>query len=135
MQSESLKPGLEAQVSETVTDSNTASAWGSGGLPVYATPAMIALMEKAAFAAVVPHLPAGWSTVGTEVNVRHLSATPLGMNVTARAKLLGVDGRALHFSVEAHDEAGKIGEGLHSRFVIEEEKFMAKTEGRAKNSG
>jgi len=130
MQSESLKPGLVAQASETVTDGNTAAALGSGGLPVYATPAMIALMEKAAFAAAAPHLPPGWSTVGTEVNVRHLSATARGMKVTARAELLSVDGRALHFSVAAHDEAGKIGEGEHSRFIVEKEKFMAKTESR-----
>ena len=128
--SEILKPGLEAQKTETVADRNTASAWGSGGLAVYATPAMITLMEAAALSAVDPHLPAGWSTVGTELNVRHLSATPLGMKVSAKAELISVDGRALSFNVEAFDEAGKIGEGTHSRFIVENIKFLAKTEGK-----
>ena len=125
-----LKPGLKAEISATVTEENTASAWGSGGLPVFASPAMIAFMEKAAHASVEPLLPAGWSTVGTELNIKHLSAPPLGMKVNARAELLGLEGRALSFKVEAFDEAGKIGEGSHSRFIIEIEKFMSRTEGK-----
>ena len=128
-----LKPGLGAEVSDTVKDSNSASAWGSGGLPVLATPAMIAYMEKAAHTAVDSLLPQGWSTVGTEVNIKHLSATPIGMKVTAKAELLTVDGRALSFKVEAFDEAGKIGEGSHNRFIIESEKFMSRTEKKGKN--
>jgi predicted thioesterase len=127
---ELLKSGLAAQMAVTVTDGNTASAWGSGGLPVYATPAMIALMEGAAFSAVQPLLPPPWSTVGTELSVKHLSATPAGMKVTARAELLSVEGRALKFKVEAFDEAGKIGEGIHQRFIVETEKFMAKAEAK-----
>jgi len=127
--SEILKPGLTAEKHDTVTDDKTAAAFGSGGIAVYATPAMIALMEGAAFSA-ADALPQGWSTVGTELNVRHLSATPLGMKVRARAELLGVDGRALSFKVEAFDEAGKIGEGTHGRFIIEVEKFLAKTESK-----
>ena len=86
---------------------------------------MIALMEGAALSA-VDALPQGWSTVGTELNVKHLSATPVGMKVYARAELLGIDGRALSFKVEAFDEASKIGEGTHGRFIIEVEKFLAK---------
>jgi len=125
-----IKPGVEAEKAETVTDKNTAAAWGSGGLDVYATPAMIALMECAAFSAVQTLLPSGWSTVGTELNVKHLSATPLDMKVSARAELLGIDGRALSYKVEAFDEAGKIGEGTHSRFIVEIEKFLAKVEGK-----
>ena len=129
---ETLTPGLSAEVEDTITEKNTASALGSGNLPVFATPAMLALMEKAALTAVDPLLPPGWSTVGTEINIKHLSATPLGMKVSARAELLGTDGRALSFKVEAFDEAGKIGEGSHSRFIIENEKFMAKTGGKGK---
>ena len=124
--SDILKPGITAERTETVTGENTASAYGSGGLEVYATPAMIALMEAAALSAVDPLLPAGWSTVGTELKVRHVSATPLHMTVFAKAELLGVDGRALSFKVEAFDEAGKIGEGEHDRFIVENEKFLAK---------
>ena len=127
-----LTPGLSAEVEDTVSEENTASALGSGGLPVFASPAMLALMEKAAHTSVDPLLPPGWSTVGTEANIKHLSATPLGMKVTARAELLAVDGRALSFKVEAFDEAGKIGEGSHSRFIIENAKFMAKTGGKGK---
>ena len=125
-----LKPGTEAQKAETVSDINTAAALGSGGFAVYSTPAMIALMERAAYSAVQAFLPAGWSTVGTELNVKHLSATPLGMRVYAKAELLNIDGRELSFKVEAFDEAGKIGEGVHTRFIIEVEKFMAKTGGK-----
>ena len=127
-----LKPGLEAQKTGMATDKNAASTFGSGGLNVYATPAMIALMEAAALSAVDPLLPAGWSTVGTELNVKHISATPLGMNVSARAELLSIDGRALSFKVEAFDEAGKIGEGVHGRFIIESEKFLKKTADKKK---
>jgi len=127
---EILKPGLEATKTETVTEKNVASIVGSGGLDVYATPAMIALMEISAFSAVAPYLPPPWSTVGTELNVKHLSATPKGMTVSARAELLGIEGRALSFKVEAFDEKGKIGEGLHQRFIVDMEKFMVKTEGK-----
>jgi len=125
-----LKPGLQAEKTETVTEKNTASALGSGGLVVYGTPAMITLMELTALSVTAPLLPPGWSTVGTELNIKHLSATPLGMKVSARAELLSIDGRALVFKVEAFDEAGKIGEGTHGRFVVENERFMAKTGGK-----
>jgi predicted thioesterase len=129
-----LKPGLASEKTETVNDRNIASTWGSGGLEVFATPAMIALMECAALSAVAPHLPQGWTTVGTELNVRHLASTPRGMTVSARAELAGVDGRAISFKVEAFDEAGKIGEGSHGRFIVECEKFMAKTESKRRTN-
>ena len=128
--SDILKPGLEAQKTDIVTDGNTAASWGSGGLEVYATPAMIALMEMTALSAVDPLLPPGWSTVGTELAIKHISATPRGMKVSAKAELLSINGRALSFRVEAFDEAGKIGEGTHSRFIVENEKFLAKTESK-----
>jgi predicted thioesterase len=123
---EILKPGFAAEKAEKVTEKNTALAYGSGGLSVYATPAMAALMEAAALAAVDKLLPEGWSTVGTELAIRHLSATPTGGEVRAQAKLLAVNGRALTFQVEAFDSSGKIGEGEHSRFIIDKEKFIKK---------
>jgi len=122
-----LKPGLEAQKTDLVTDGNTASLWGSGDLAVYATPAMIALMEGTAHSSVQPFFPPGWTTVGTELNIKHIAATPPGMKVRARAELVSIDGRALYFKVEAFDETGKIGEGTHSRFIVDVEKFLAKT--------
>jgi predicted thioesterase len=87
---------------------------------------MIALMEGAALSAVESLLPRGWSTVWTELNVKHLSASPAGMKVRSEAELTGIDGRALFFKVEAFDEAGKIGEGTHSRFIVENERFLKK---------
>ena len=125
-----LKPGLEANMTEVVTDKSIASFWGSGGLDVYATPSMIALMEMAAFSAVNSFLPPGWSTVGTELNIRHIAATPRGMKVSARAELISVSNRALSFKVEAFDETGKIGEGTHGRFIVENEKFIARVDKR-----
>ena len=121
-----LKPDLEGEKTEAVTEANTARALGSGGLAVYGTPAMIALMEKASLAAVDPLLPAGYSTVGTELDAKHIAATALGMHVSAKAKLLSINGRELVFNVQAFDEAGKIGEATHKRFIVENERFMAK---------
>jgi predicted thioesterase len=121
-----IKPGLRGKRTDTVGPGNTADAWGSGGLPVYATPSMIALMEMAAVSAVDSLLPEGWSTVGTALDVRHLSAAPPGMEVWAEAELLETDGRRLSFRVEAFDGAGKIGEGTHGRFIVENGKFLRK---------
>ena len=125
---EILKPGLKAQKTQVVTEKYTASSWGSGGLDVFATPAMIAFMEYTSLSAVDPLLPPGWSTVGTELNVKHISATPVGMKITTNAELTSIEGRALSFKVEAFDEAGKIGEGTHNRFIVENEKFVARVE-------
>lgn len=119
-----LVPGLVGETSATVTPDLTAAAVGSGGLPVFATPMMIGLMEMAAWEAVQPHLGPDESTVGTLVDVKHLAATPLGMVVRATARLAEVDGRRLRFVVEAFDEVEKIGEGSHERYVIKQEKFM-----------
>ena len=125
-----LKPGLTAEKADVVSEKNTADTFGSGGLGVYATPSMIALMEGAALSAVDPLLPPGWSTVGTELSIKHLSATPIGMKISAKAELLSIEGRALVFKVEAFDEAGKIGEGSHNRFIVESGKFLARTEAK-----
>jgi len=128
--SDILKPGLSAEKTDTVSDKNTARVFGSGTLDVYSTPSMIGLMEGTALSAVDPLLPPGWSSVGTELNIKHLSATPLGMKIRAKAELLSIDGKALVFKVEAFDEAGKIGEGTHNRFIVEITKFLARTEAK-----
>ncbi|MDR1785348.1 MAG: HAD-IA family hydrolase [Spirochaetaceae bacterium] len=119
-----LGPGIQAHPTPTVDETNTASARGSGLLPVFATPAMIGLMEHTAACAAAPYLEAGYSTVGTEVRVRHLGATPIGMTVRATAELIEVDRRRLLFTVEAFDEAAKIGEGTHERFIVDNGKFL-----------
>jgi predicted thioesterase len=99
---------------------------GSGGLDVLATPAMIALMEKAAYLAAQSNLPIGFSTVGTLVEIKHIAATPVGMNIRANAELTGIEDKKLVFKVEAFDESGKIGEGSHERYIISSDKFREK---------
>lgn len=125
-----LKTGLCHEVSTMVDENNTAIAYGSGGVKVFATPAMIGLMEKAALELADQHLPAGESTVGTQVNVKHTAATPVGMKVSARAELIEVDGKRLVFIVEARDETGPIGTGTHERFIINLEKFIKRAENK-----
>lgn len=118
---------LKATLSEAVTDANTALAVGSGSLKVYATPAMLALMEKTACEALTSVLGEGETTVGTLLNVKHVAATPVGMTVTATAELIERDGRKLVFDVKAYDESGLIGEGSHERFIVLSERFTEKT--------
>jgi predicted thioesterase len=125
-----LETGIKGKKEITVTQDKTAKAMGSGSLDVYATPAMIALMENTAFESVAPYLEPGSGTVGTALNVKHVSATPVGMKVSCETELIKVDGRALTFSVKAYDEAGLIGEGEHERFIIYEEKFQAKADAK-----
>lgn len=124
--SSKLLPGIKGNANAEVTDNNTAVAYGSGGVRVFATPAMIGLMEKAALSSVDPLLQEGQTTVGMKVDVEHLAATPVGMTVTARSELLGVEGRKLTFQVEAHDGVDLVGRGTHVRFIVPEEKFMAR---------
>lgn len=125
-----LKVGLTGKSEVLVDNSNTAKTMGSGDLEVFATPAMIALMEKAATLAIAECLPEGSSTVGTMISVKHMAATPVGMNVAARAILNQVDGKKLVFSVEALDGKDKIGEGQHERYIINVDKFLAKANGK-----
>ncbi|QNU68681.1 thioesterase family protein [Ruminiclostridium herbifermentans] len=122
-----FKIGMEGIAQTTVNSTNTAKEMGSGDLEVFATPAMVSLMEKAATIAIQGCLSKEYSTVGTMINIRHIAATPLGMNVSARATLTEVDGKKLIFTVEAFDEREKIGEGQHERYVINVERFMDKT--------
>lgn len=122
-----IKTGIKNTKQITVEEKDTALSYGSGTLRVFATPAMTALMENTAMNAAAPYLEEGEATVGTEINIRHLSATPVGGTVTCEAELTEADGRRLVFSVKAFDNAGLIGEGTHERFVIKTEKFLAKT--------
>lgn len=118
-----------------MTAADTAEACGSGGVAVFATPAMIALMEAAAAAAVAPALAPGETTVGTAVNVRHTAATPIGLRVTARAVLTAVAGRRLEFRVEAWDERESIGAGSHERAVVSLDRFLTRANGKRGESG
>jgi predicted thioesterase len=129
----SLEVGIKGKQEVTVSESNSAKTMGSGTLDVFATPAMIALMEKTAWESVQAKLDEGSGTVGTSLNVKHVAATPLGMKVTCESELIKVDGRALTFSVKAYDEAGLIGEGEHERFIVFNDKFQAKA--NAKKNG
>ncbi|GAC1390989.1 MAG: thioesterase family protein [Ktedonobacteraceae bacterium] len=121
-----LTPGMRAEVTTTVVHENTAASVGAGGVEVFGTPMMIALMENASWQAVVNGLDEGQVTVGTVVDVRHLAATPLGQKVRAEAELIEVDGRRLVFKVEAYDERRKIGEGRHERAIVHLERFLSR---------
>lgn len=125
-----LEIGIKGSQKTQVSEDNTAITAGSGILPVFATPAMVALMEKTCWKSVAPYLQEGESTVGISLNISHLSATPLGMEVTCESTLVQVDGRKLTFKVEAYDEAGKIGEGSHERFIVISDKFMKKAKSK-----
>ena len=122
-----MNTGLKGQVEFIVDESASAKSMGSGALDVLATPKMIAMMEKAAWESVQPDLEEGFGTVGTMMNVTHDAATPLGMKVTCVSELTAVDGRKLTFSLEAFDERGLIGKGIHERFIVNNEKFQTKT--------
>ncbi len=130
-----LEPGLTGQASTVVTEDKTADALGSGNVKVYATPSMIALLEAAAIQALHSHLGEGQTSVGTSLNVRHVSATPVGMTVTAAATLKEVDGRRLVFEVSAADEVEVIGQGTHERFIVERERFEKRVREKQKGSG
>lgn len=121
-----LEVGIRGEASLEVGEEQTAAAFGAGGVHVFGTPAMIGLMENAAWEAVQPELPAGETTVGTLVHVRHLAATPVGGHVVATAELIEIDGRRLVFKVSAQDDTQLIGEGTHERFRVVLERFLAR---------
>lgn len=127
-----LTPGLVAELEHVVTDDDTAAKWGSGLVPVFSTPALVGLMESAAVQVLAGHLPPGQTTVGGRIDMRHLAATPVGMQVRARAELTAVEGRKLVFKVQAWDAIELIGEADHDRFVIDEAKFVAKVGAKGK---
>ena len=118
-----LQPGLTGRADLIVGEQHTAPRVGSGLVHVLATPVMINLFEAAALDAVDKHLPAGYQSLGTVLNVRHIAATPVGMKVFSLARILKVEGRTVHLFVEARDEKEVIGDGLHERVVVNVEKF------------
>ncbi|MBR2779174.1 MAG: thioesterase family protein [Firmicutes bacterium] len=127
-----METGIRNQEEMIVKEENTALAMGSGTLRVLATPAMIALMENTAKNSIAAELEEGSTTVGTALNIKHVSATPVGMKVRCESELTAVNGRALTFSLKAWDEAGLIGEGEHERFIVYAEPFADKAYGKLK---
>lgn len=130
-----IRPGLIGESEVLVQDGNTAADFGSGSVPVLATPMLIAAMESAAIKALEGFLPQEQSSVGTLIECRHLAATPKGMVVTVRAELVEVEGRRLLFKAEAYDEMEKVGEGKHERFIIDLHKFLARCQSKKENFG
>lgn len=126
-----LTPGLTGTAKAVVTDPLMAPHAGSGRAPVYASPSMIALMEGAAVDCVEKLLPRDHISLGTQLDVQHIAATPKGLTVTAHATLTAVDGRKLTFSVEAHDGVETIGKGTHARVVVDSPRFMARLDAKA----
>ena len=123
----SITVGMKGRAATVVNHANTAQAACSGALPVFGTPFMCALMEEAAWKSIAPHLETGQSTVGTKLNITHDSATPVGMKVWAESEITEIDGKRLVLKVTAFDEKGPIGQGIHERFIVTDERFLAKT--------
>lgn len=122
-----IEVGIQGLAEALVEQADTAKEVGSGDLLVYATPCMVALMEGAAYESIAPYLAEGESSVGTKMDVTHLSATPVGMSVRAESVVTAVEGRKVTFSITAYDEAGEIGKATHERVVIKTERFLEKT--------
>ena len=125
-----MELGIKGAAETVVVYENTAAAVGSGALEVFSTPSMIALMENTAYTSVAGELEEGQGTVGTLMNVKHLAASPVGMEVTCETKLIEVDRKRLVFEVKAFDKGGCIGEGIHERFIIANEKFLNKAQSK-----
>ena len=121
-----LKEGLSHSSTLVVSEEVTAARLGSGDMAVLGTPALLALMENAAMLAVAEHLPDGSTTVGGHIDASHLKPSAVGAEVSATATLTKVDGRRLHFTVQAHEGEALIGEGTHVRFIVDREKFLSK---------
>lgn len=119
--------GMKGEASTLVEKEDTAAEVGSGSLLVYATPCMVAMMEGAACEAIEACIPDGSTSVGMELNISHLAATPVGMEVRAEAEVIAVEGKIITFAVTAYDEAGKIGEGTHKRCIVNTQRFLDKT--------
>ena len=125
-----LKTGITGRAEDVVTESRTAASMGSGGLMVYGTPGMTAMMEYTAWSSVEPYMDEGMGTVGTRLEVSHLAASPVGAHITYESELTEIDRRKLVFTVRAYDDAGLIGEGIHERFIIDNARFMDKAQAR-----
>ena len=126
-----IAPGLTGEATTIVADADTAIRHGSGLVPVYATPALVGLMERAAVAALKDQLPSGYTTVGGRIDVHHLAPTPVGMRVRACAELLRVHGRRLVFDVQAWDEVERIGQATHERFLADQMDFISRAQAKA----
>ena len=122
-----IEIGMKGTVENLVEREDTAAEVGSGSLLVYATPCMVALMEAAACEAIAAGLEDSETTVGIELNIRHTSATPVGLEVRAEAEVTAVEGKIVTFSLKAFDEAGVIGEGTHKRALVNSQRFLDKT--------
>jgi len=130
-----MQPGDTCETRGVVTGADTAASIGSGGLPVLGTPRMIAMMENAAYSLLQRELPESKTSVGTRLDVSHLSPSPVGMNVRAEATVTSVsdDGRTVEFSVSAWDDAGLIGKGFHRRVILDVSRFLEKSERKLKD--
>ena len=122
--------GLKGEVFTQVEREDTAKEVGSGDLLVYATPCMVALMEGAACEAIADALTDTQTTVGTALNIEHIAATPVGLEVRAEAEVTAVEGKVITFTVAAYDEAGQIGRGTHTRVIVNSQKFLERTYGK-----
>ena len=129
---ENIHPGITGENATTVTPALTATHLGSGGVEVFSTPSMVTLMERAAVAAIDHLLPEGQASVGTALDIKHLAATPVGHAVRAQAEVTAVDGRKVSFTVQAWDEDELIGEGTHTRFVIDVARFWERVQSKTK---
>ena len=125
-----IKVGITGETKDVVNESNIAKTLRSGELKVYATPAMVALMEEAAYKSIQDELEEGKGSVGILMNIKHLTSTPIGMEVIAKSELIEIDRKRMVFKVEAFDERGKIGEGIHERFIIDNEELQNKTDNK-----
>lgn len=125
-----LQIGIVGSAEFVVGEDHTAREMESGELDILSTPSMMAMMEKAAWTSVQPFLESGDVTVGTLMNVSHESPTPMGMKVECISKLVSIDGRKLSFEVDAYDERGHVGGGMHERFIVPREKFLSKAESK-----
>ena len=127
---DNIRPGMTGEHTTIITEAMTATALGSGGVPVYATPALVALMEAAAVDAIATLLPEGQTSVGIEIDLKHVAATPPGQSVRAKAEVITVEGRTIAFAIRAWDAHELIGEATHRRVIVDSNRFMNRVEGK-----
>lgn len=121
-----MQEGKELELTSVVKDSDTARVYGSGLLDVYSTPAMVAFMEKTSMELVQPMLGEGYGTVGIALDIKHMKAVPVGERIRCISRLSSVEGNKLTFRVKVSCDSGLVGEGIHSRYIIEEKRFLSK---------
>jgi Predicted thioesterase len=126
--------GIKGRRELIVDESDSALNLESGTLRVFATPAMVALMEKTCWMSIASYLDDGSCTVGISLNIKHVSATPIGMKVVCNSELVKIDGKRLTFTLKVYDETNIIGEGIHERFIVKEESFQKKANDKLKTN-